>query len=138
MAIYLRAGKIAEDDAQVTYRYGTDYEAAGGTATIQKLPSDVLKTEQTLRTQHQDTKSREIFRKQFVIRLRGGAFMSTREIAYSILDSLSEEKLEAFITLFADEETVARFESEMIKRSEHPKLYHSFAEYMAETEQENA
>ena len=62
--------------------------------------------------------------------------MSTREIAYGILDSLSEEKLEAFITLFANEETIARMESEAIAKAPNPKLYDSFQDYMKEQEDE--
>lgn len=38
MAMYVRAVKIAEDDASVTYRWGKHYEAEDGTFTIPKLP----------------------------------------------------------------------------------------------------
>ena len=64
--------------------------------------------------------------------------MSTRELAYTILDALSEEKLEAFITLFGDENAIARAESDMIAADPNPKLYNSFKEFMAEMEDEDA
>ena len=40
--------------------------------------------------------------------------MSTRECAVSVLASLSEEKMLEFIKLFADENTLARVESELM------------------------
>ena len=39
--------------------------------------------------------------------------MSTRECAVSVLASLSEEKMLEFIKLFADENTLARVESDL-------------------------
>ena len=33
--------------------------------------------------------------------------MSLREMAYNVIDSLSEEKLRAFLTLFADDDILA-------------------------------
>ncbi|MBQ8921789.1 MAG: hypothetical protein IJ060_06465 [Oscillospiraceae bacterium] len=63
--------------------------------------------------------------------------MSTKDIAYGILDSLSEEKLEAFITLFADESTIAKFESEAIAKSPNPKLFDSFEDFMKEMDQKD-
>lgn len=46
--------------------------------------------------------------------------MSTREMAHSILDSLTEEKLEAFVTLFGSgfipEEEPDEWDREMIER----------------------
>ncbi len=42
MAMYVRAVKIAEDDASVTYRWGKHYEAEDGTFTIPKLPPDKI------------------------------------------------------------------------------------------------
>ena len=64
--------------------------------------------------------------------------MSTIEIADTILHSLSDEKLQAFITLFADENTIARMETEAILNDPNPKLYHSFREYIEEMEKEDA
>lgn len=63
--------------------------------------------------------------------------MSTMDYAVKILNSLSEEKLKAFITLFADENTVARMESNALAGDENPKLYNSFREFMDEAEQED-
>jgi hypothetical protein len=40
--------------------------------------------------------------------------MSTRECAVSVLASLSEEKMLEFIKLFADENTLARVESDLL------------------------
>lgn len=56
--------------------------------------------------------------------------MSTMDYAVKILNSLSEEKLKAFITLFADENTVARMESNAFANDENPKLYNNFREFM--------
>ena len=36
--------------------------------------------------------------------------MSLQELAYSVIDGLSEEKLRAFLTLFADDNTLAQVE----------------------------
>lgn len=63
--------------------------------------------------------------------------MSTKEMAYIIFNQMSEEQLKAFITLFADENTKARIESEMIANDPNPKLYDSFRDFMNEMEQEN-
>lgn len=40
--------------------------------------------------------------------------MSTRDYAVSVLASLSEEKMKEFIMLFADKNTIARMETEMM------------------------
>lgn len=40
--------------------------------------------------------------------------MSTRELEINVIKSLSEEKLKAFLTLFADENMIARLESDML------------------------
>ncbi len=40
--------------------------------------------------------------------------MSTRDYAVSVLASLSEEKMKEFIMLFADKNTIARMETEML------------------------
>ena len=63
--------------------------------------------------------------------------MSTREYAMSILNTLSDEKIAAFITLFSDDNTRARIEAEEIASSSEPKLYDSFREFMEEMEQED-
>lgn len=64
--------------------------------------------------------------------------MSTKDYAIDILNSLSEEKLRAFITLFADENTVARMESDMLANDPNAKRYSSFREFMEEMENEDA
>ena len=43
-----------------------------------------------------------------------------------------------FITLFADENTLARMESDQLANDPNAKKYHSFKEFMEEMEQENA
>lgn len=62
--------------------------------------------------------------------------MSTREYAMDILKNLSDEKIMAFITLFADENTLARMECEMLENDPNAKKYSSFDEFMKEMEQE--
>lgn len=51
--------------------------------------------------------------------------MSTRECAVSVLASLSEEKMYEFIRLFADENTLARLESEMMINDENAPVFHN-------------
>lgn len=59
--------------------------------------------------------------------------MSTREIAYNVIDHLSEEKIKAFLTLFADDNTLARMETDTIAEDTDRKHYDSFDEILAET-----
>lgn len=54
--------------------------------------------------------------------------MSSRDIASSILDSLSDEQIQAFITLFSSENTRARMEAEQIAADCGRKRYSDFAE----------
>ena len=63
--------------------------------------------------------------------------MSTREYAVSVLASLPENKMIEFIKLFADENTIARMESDMLLNDPTAKHYSSFKEFMEEMEQEN-
>lgn len=63
--------------------------------------------------------------------------MSTKELAIKLVASLSEEKLQAFLTLFADENMLARLESDMLADSPNAKRYSSFQEFMDEMEQDN-
>ena len=42
MGIYVRAVKIAENEASVTYRWGIHYEAEDGTFTLPKLPTEEI------------------------------------------------------------------------------------------------
>ncbi len=62
--------------------------------------------------------------------------MSTKEYAVSVLASLSEEKMREFITLFADDNTIARMESEMLAEDKNAKKYSDFAEFMQEMNDE--
>ena len=62
--------------------------------------------------------------------------MSTRDYAVSVLASLSEEKMREFITLFADDDTLARMESDMLANDPNAKKYSCFREFMDEMEQE--
>ena len=59
--------------------------------------------------------------------------MSTREIAYNVIDHLSEEKIKAFLTLFADDNTLARMETDAMAEDTDRKHYNSFDEILAET-----
>ncbi|MBR1528622.1 MAG: hypothetical protein IJ642_04880 [Oscillospiraceae bacterium] len=62
--------------------------------------------------------------------------MSTKEVAYSILDTLSDEKLQAFITLFADENQVARLETELMANDPNAPRFNSVEELFKELESE--
>ena len=62
--------------------------------------------------------------------------MSTRDYAVSVLASLSEEKMKEFITLFADENTIARMESDMLANDPNAKKYSSFKDFMKDMENE--
>ena len=63
--------------------------------------------------------------------------MSTRDYAVSVLASLSEEKMMEFITLFADENTLARMESDMLANDPNAKKHTSFNKFVKEMEGEN-
>lgn len=58
--------------------------------------------------------------------------MSTRDYAVSVLASLSEKKLVEFIKLFADENTIAKMESERLVNDPNAKQYDNFGEFMRE------
>ena len=62
--------------------------------------------------------------------------MTTKDYAGSVLASLSEQKMKEFITLFADEDTLTRMESDMLAESPNTKKYSSFKEFMDEMELE--
>jgi hypothetical protein len=62
--------------------------------------------------------------------------MSTRDYAVSVLASLSEEKMLEFIKLFADENVLARMETEMLIANPNAKRYSCFREFMDEVESE--
>lgn len=62
--------------------------------------------------------------------------MSTRELAYHVVDSLSEEKLQAFITLFADENEIARMETELMANDPNALKFNSVEELFQELDSE--
>ena len=62
--------------------------------------------------------------------------MSTREMAYHVVDSLSEEKLKAFITLFADENEIARMETELMANDPDAPRFNSVEELFKELDSE--
>lgn len=64
--------------------------------------------------------------------------MSTRDYAIDVINSLSEEKLKAFLTLFADEDTLTRMESDMLANDPNARRYASFKEFMEEMDKEDA
>ena len=63
--------------------------------------------------------------------------MSTRDYAVSVLATLSEKKLQEFIRLFADEDTITRMESDILASDPSAKRYSDFREFMAEMENES-
>ena len=58
--------------------------------------------------------------------------MSTRELAIGVINELSEDKIQAFLTLFADENMLARLETELMANDPSRKRYDSFEEILAE------
>ncbi len=60
--------------------------------------------------------------------------MSTRDYAVSVLSTLSEKKLEEFVRLFADENVIARMESDLAANDVNAKRYSSFREFMEDME----
>jgi len=62
--------------------------------------------------------------------------MSTREIAYHILDSFTEEKLKAFIMMFADENQIARMETELMANDPNAPRFNNVEELFEELESE--
>ena len=69
-----------------------------------------------------------------IVLFYGGAAMTLKEYAVSILDTFSDERLWAFITLFTDENQRARIESDLIAHDPTAKKYSSFKEFMEEME----
>lgn len=62
--------------------------------------------------------------------------MSIKEYAIDILNTMPDEKIMAFITLFADENAIARMETEMAAANTDRKRYDSFDEIAKEIESE--
>lgn len=58
--------------------------------------------------------------------------MSTRDYAVSVLATLSEEKMKEFIKLFADENTLARMESDMLANDPDAKRFNNIDEMFKE------
>ena len=52
--------------------------------------------------------------------------MSLQELAYSVIDGLSEEKLRAFLTLFADDSTLAKMETRSVSMDRESKYLEKF------------
>jgi len=62
--------------------------------------------------------------------------MSTRDYATSVFNSLTESQLMDFLRFFADDNTLARMESDLIATGAERKRYNSFKELMEEIENE--
>ena len=62
--------------------------------------------------------------------------MSTRDYAVSVLASLSEQKMIEFIKLFADDNTIARMESDMLAHDINRKHYDSFTDILKEIDED--
>ena len=58
--------------------------------------------------------------------------MSNRDLAIGVINNLSEEKLQAFLTLFADENTLAKIETDSIANDNSRKRYNDFSEIAKE------
>ena len=67
-------------------------------------------------------------------------FMSARERVINVIDTMTDEQLEAFLNFFkafADRSVIARIESAELAADQNPKLYNSFEEFMEEMESGN-
>lgn len=62
--------------------------------------------------------------------------LNTREYATPVFNSLNESQLMDFLKLFADDNTLARIESDMIAAGVERKRYNSFKELLQEIENE--
>lgn len=64
--------------------------------------------------------------------------MSTKDYATMVFNSLSENQLLDFMKLFADDNTLARFESDLIASGNiENKIYNSFDEILQEMDEED-
>lgn len=63
--------------------------------------------------------------------------MSTKDYALNVFDSLTEEQLLDFIRIFADDNTLALVESEMIANNPDRKHYNSLSEILDEINNED-
>ena len=64
--------------------------------------------------------------------------MSTKDYAINVLDSLNENQLLDFLKLFADDNTLALVESEIIANEPNRKHYNSLSEILAEIDEEES
>lgn len=64
--------------------------------------------------------------------------MSTKDYAISVFDSLTEEQLLDFIKIFADDNTLALVESEIIANNPDRKHYNSLSEILDEINNEDS
>lgn len=63
--------------------------------------------------------------------------LSTRDYATPVFNSLNENQLMDFLKFFADDNTLARLESDLIAAGVERKRYHSFKELLKEIEDDN-
>lgn len=63
--------------------------------------------------------------------------MSTREHAINVFNGLNDEQLLDFLKFFADDNTLALIESEIIANDPNRKHYNSFEEILNELDEEN-
>ena len=61
---------------------------------------------------------------------------STKEYAANVFNSLTENQILDFMRLFADDNTLARFESDLIASGFETKRYNSFKEILQELDEE--
>lgn len=64
--------------------------------------------------------------------------MSTKDYAINVFNSLTEEQLLDFIKIFADDNTLALVESEIIANNPNRKHYNSFSEILEEINSEDS
>ncbi|MBQ8134709.1 MAG: hypothetical protein IJ192_09955 [Clostridia bacterium] len=62
--------------------------------------------------------------------------LNTRDYATPVFNSLNEEQLMDFLRFFADDNTLARIESDLIAQGAERKRYNSFKELLQEIENE--
>lgn len=61
---------------------------------------------------------------------------STKEYAANVFNALTENQILDFMRLFADDNTLARFESDLIASGFETKRYNSFKEILQELDEE--
>jgi hypothetical protein len=63
--------------------------------------------------------------------------MSTRELAHCLINELPDEKIDAFLTLFADENAIARMETDLLANDPNAKRYSDLDEMFKELDDED-